>query len=234
MKRWLKPLIVTVGIILVCLITLGWFFKNMRGVQAHFTALPFEILGYPQDEVLLIGSSSMQFWRTSTFDLGPLHTYNVGIAGTVVEEWKKHLPRLVLPFNPRAIVMFVGTNDMHGGEGSKSGEAVAAELEEFFDILNRELPGVPLYFISVTHTLARQTVWADMDRCNSLVARMAEERELLHFIDLSGVLRGPDGKPLPDIFVNDGLHLNTKGYALWTSVVRPILLDELSVDREAL
>jgi lysophospholipase L1-like esterase len=35
---------------------------------------------------------------------------------------------------------------------------------------------------------------------------------------------GPDGKPRPDIFVEDGLHMNHNGYALWTEIVRPYLV----------
>ena len=34
---------------------------------------------------------------------------------------------------------------------------------------------------------------------------------------------GEDGKPRRELFVGDGLHLNAKGYALWTKVVAPHL-----------
>jgi hypothetical protein len=34
---------------------------------------------------------------------------------------------------------------------------------------------------------------------------------------------GPDGKPKPDIFVKDNLHMNPKGYAIWTPIVREFL-----------
>jgi len=35
---------------------------------------------------------------------------------------------------------------------------------------------------------------------------------------------GPDGKPKPDIFVEDQLHMNAAGYAIWTEVIRPYLI----------
>jgi lysophospholipase L1-like esterase len=31
---------------------------------------------------------------------------------------------------------------------------------------------------------------------------------------------GADGKPMPDLFKKDGLHLNDKGYQIWTKVVK--------------
>jgi hypothetical protein len=34
---------------------------------------------------------------------------------------------------------------------------------------------------------------------------------------------GADGKPKPDIFLKDRLHMNLKGYELWTGIIRPYL-----------
>ena len=34
------------------------------------------------------------------------------------------------------------------------------------------------------------------------------------------------GKPRLEIFRKDGLHLNEKGYAMWTAIVKPKLLKE--------
>jgi hypothetical protein len=35
----------------------------------------------------------------------------------------------------------------------------------------------------------------------------------------------PNGEPKPDIFVEDQLHMNTKGYELWKGLVGPVLMD---------
>jgi lysophospholipase L1-like esterase len=34
---------------------------------------------------------------------------------------------------------------------------------------------------------------------------------------------GADGKPLPELFVKDGLHLTPKGYEVWTAAVQKAL-----------
>ena len=31
---------------------------------------------------------------------------------------------------------------------------------------------------------------------------------------------GKDGKPMPELFVKDGLHMSEKGYALWNDLVK--------------
>ena len=37
------------------------------------------------------------------------------------------------------------------------------------------------------------------------------------------------GKPRADLFRWDGLHMNAKGFALWTSIIRPVLLERFAV-----
>ena len=32
-----------------------------------------------------------------------------------------------------------------------------------------------------------------------------------------------EGKPDPTLFVEDGLHINAKGYEVWTELVRPAI-----------
>lgn len=212
----------------VCVGLLYTVMKNYREFEFTFKTLPYVIQGYPQDDVLLIGSSTMEFWSTSEADLGPLHTINAGVAGAKVENWRNHISDLVEPFHPRAIVIFIGSNDIDGSENSKSGEAVAEEMRQLFDEMEEALPGTPIYCISIAPTLQRWNVWDEASICNQLVKEMAEEREELHVIDCASVLLDDDGQPKSDIFRSDGLHFNEEGYRLWTTVIRPVLLEDLS------
>jgi lysophospholipase L1-like esterase len=34
---------------------------------------------------------------------------------------------------------------------------------------------------------------------------------------------GSDGRPRRELFLDDGLHLNDKGYAVWNAVLAPLL-----------
>ncbi|HVV00261.1 MAG TPA: GDSL-type esterase/lipase family protein, partial [Verrucomicrobiae bacterium] len=75
-------------------------------------------------------------------------------------------------------------------------------------------------FISIAPTRNR---WHEVEKqreANNMIERYCQRHGLM-FIDVSPVMLGPDGKPKPDIFVADGLHLNAKGYRLWTGVIRP-------------
>ncbi|MBN2046522.1 MAG: hypothetical protein JW750_01665 [Anaerolineaceae bacterium] len=180
--------------------------------------------GVPQDKVLLFGSSFLEEWKTSSLDLAPLETVNIAIGGTRVCDWVRLYQRLVVPFHPRAMVVYVGSNDINGDETSKSGDQVFEEVRAFFARLNQALPGVPVYYLSIAPTIARWHVWHESNRANAQIRDFcAEHSQQYTFIDCTGVLLTDDGHPLPDIFIEDQLHFNDKGYHVWNAVIRPFL-----------
>jgi len=54
---------------------------------------------------------------------------------------------------------------------------------------------------------------------------LAQEYSGIHYIDGATPLLGADGKPSGDYLVWDGLHLNEQGYAVWTALLRPALIN---------
>ncbi|MBC7417202.1 MAG: G-D-S-L family lipolytic protein, partial [Pedobacter sp.] len=44
------------------------------------------------------------------------------------------------------------------------------------------------------------------------------------FINVYDNMLIADGKPMPDIFLNDNLHMNQKGYDIWIKAITPFLL----------
>jgi lysophospholipase L1-like esterase len=41
----------------------------------------------------------------------------------------------------------------------------------------------------------------------------------LGFADIWDPMLGEDGKPRPELFLEDGLHMTPKGYEIWTRIV---------------
>ena len=44
------------------------------------------------------------------------------------------------------------------------------------------------------------------------------------FIDINTVLLNKDGSVNSALFVDDKLHINAEGYALWTALLKPMLM----------
>ncbi|MDR3186618.1 MAG: GDSL-type esterase/lipase family protein [Christensenellaceae bacterium] len=233
-KKILKRVIIAVAILLVLVFTgIGIVYWTTVGYPAKLKKAEkriehFQSVGFEKEQILLCGSSFIQYWTSSENDLAPLTTYNVGVEATVVSDWKKWIDLLILPFNPRAILLYVGSNDMHGSIGSKKGTVVADEVKELLTSIHEKLPQTIIYYVSIAPTIAREKVWDESSACNSEVSAYSKTREYLRFIDCTQALLNSDGSLKKEIYAKDNLHFNDAGYAIWKSVIAPILLDELA------
>lgn len=57
-------------------------------------------------------------------------------------------------------------------------------------------------------------------QANRLIEAATREDERLAFINVFSVMLGPDGQPRRDIFIEDELHMNRRGYELWIPPIR--------------
>ena len=64
-----------------------------------------------------------------------------------------------------------------------------------------------------------------MRAANGVIQAFCAHEERLQYLDVHPVMLASNGEPKPDIFVEDQLHMNAKGYELWKGVVGPILME---------
>lgn len=172
----------------------------------------------PKEPILFIGSSSIVRWKSLADDFPDLPVVNHGFGGSEIFDSLTYVDRLVLPFRPRMIVMYAGSNDIHR---RKSPERVAGDFREFVTRVRRALPETRVVYISIAPNPARWSEVEQVKAANQLIRSFAERDSLLTFVDVFPHMLGDDGLPKPDIFVDDRLHMNEKGYAIWQEVVGP-------------
>ncbi len=174
----------------------------------------------PKSAIFFIGSSSIRLWKTLTNDFPEHPVINRGFGGSQVSDSIEFAYRIVLPHEPRLIVMYAGVNDINA---KKSPEQVLANFKTFVGKIRAKLPKTRIAFISIAGNPAR---WNQIDQvraANKLVADYCKQGNNLDYIDTHSQMLGADGQPLPDIFVADRLHMNEKGYDIWKRVVAPYL-----------
>ena len=86
------------------------------------------------------------------------------------------------------------------------------------------LPATRVYVMSVKPSLARVAVWDKAQETNALYRRLAAGNELVSYIDVATPFLRADGNVMDDIFIEDGLHLNEKGTAIWASTIKAALM----------
>jgi lysophospholipase L1-like esterase len=173
----------------------------------------------PEHAVLFVGSSSIRRWdlAKSFPDLGVI---NRGFGGSQLADAVHFAPRLVLKHEPRLVVLYAGDNDIAAG---KTPEQVAGDFEAFVRVVHDKLPKTRIAFLSIKPSIQRWQLVDKMRKANALIEARCKQDERLLYIDVATLLLGDDGKPRPELFAKDGLHLNDKGYALWASVLTPHL-----------
>jgi lysophospholipase L1-like esterase len=181
----------------------------------------------PAEPVLFVGSSSIRMWRTHE-SFPDLPVVNRGFGGSHVSDVIYYVERVVLPYKPRAIVFYAGDNDIAGG---KSAQRVAEDYRRFVRLVHARLPAARIVFVTIKPSRSRWSLWPEMSRANGLVRDFCRGDDRLFFADLAAPLLGPDGMPMPELFLGDQLHLSAQGYAVWTRTLRPILSSALTPPR---
>lgn len=199
----------------------------------------------PKDALLFVGSSSIVNWHTAeSFRQWPV--INRGFGGSHLAEVTHYVDKVVLPYAPRAIVLYAGDNDIAAGT---SAEQVSADFAAFVARVRAKLPQTPIVFLSIKPSGARWEHWPTMQDANRRIAEqcrrggkpsLAEQLtfggkltldekltfdEKLIFVDVGAALLNGRGEPRDELFLPDRLHLNADGYAAWERVLRPVLAE---------
>jgi len=173
----------------------------------------------PKDCILFVGSSSIRMWSTLKQDFPGLPVVNRGFGGSELADSVKLAERIILPYHPRQVVIYAGANDLAGG---KQPELVFGDFVALATKIRESLPNARIALIASAPNPKRWAIVEKVKRFNSLAKEYCQAHGLT-FIDVFPLMLGPNGLPKPDIFREDGLHMNAKGYAVWKEAVGPCL-----------
>jgi lysophospholipase L1-like esterase len=189
--------------------------KDIRAFEAADRTNP-----PPKDAILFIGSSSIRLW-TNLAQAFPGHkVINRGFGGSEVSDSVAFVPRLVLPYRPKLVLLYAGDNDIANG---KSPEQVLSDFKAFATRIHASLPETPIAYIAIKPCPARERFLALVKTANRLIREYAASDKRLLFIDTFSPMLNQDGKPRADLVISDGLHPNAQCYELWASIIRPVL-----------
>lgn len=171
--------------------------------------------------VLFVGSSSIRLWETLARDLPGVRALNRGFGGSTLADAVHFAPRIVVPARPRLVVLYAGDNDL--AEGATPAQ-VLADVRRFVELVRRELPGTGVVYVAVKPSPARWALAEQMREANRLVREYAQASAgAVRFADVFTPMLGADGRPRPELYVEDGLHMSPAGYAIWRDVLAPLV-----------
>jgi lysophospholipase L1-like esterase len=179
--------------------------------------------------IVFAGSSSIARWDTLVEEMKPLDVINRGFGGSQYADLIQYAKRIVIVYRPRAVVIYEGDNDL-APESSKTPESVAKDAETLVQTIRAALPETWIYVISIKPSKSRLSVWPTMKEANRMIRDFAGTQEHVQYVDVASAMFDSKGNLRADLFVEDGLHPNPKCYALWTSIIKPLLVERVGLN----
>jgi lysophospholipase L1-like esterase len=174
----------------------------------------------PHEAILFVGSSSIRLWTNLTAAFPKHKIINRGFGGSQIADSVAFAGRIILPYKPKMIVLYAGDNDIANGN---SPEQVLADFKKLVSAIHGVRPGTTIAFISIKPSPSRWHLVDKQRAANQLIKALCEREKQLSYIDVFTPMLDTNGEPRAELFVEDKLHLNPKGYELWKSVIGPYL-----------
>lgn len=174
-----------------------------------------------QGVIVFTGSSSVYFWRSLKEDMAPLSVINRGFGGSTIPEVTYYADRIIVPYNPSCIVLYGGDNDIV--DPQLTPEGLMESLKSYQAKIQQELPGTKTLFLSIKPSIARKGLLEKAKICNDMVKDYCETDPLMSYVDVFSPMMLSGNKIMSEIFIQDSLHMNAKGYAIWKPIVKKSL-----------
>lgn len=218
------------GVLLLCFVVPGILFAQDLPDPARFEE---EIQRFeaqdkdkppPRGAIVLTGSSSITRWNDrSVKDLAPLTVVPRGFGGSIMNDVLHNLDRIVLKYEPRAVLIYEGDNDTDISRGIPK-TVILDQLSRIIARIHEALPATRIYLLSVKPSVRRWNVWRQAQDVNAGYRAIADKDPLVYYVDVSNPFLKADGQVMDDVFVEDSLHHNELGTLIWGSAIRAALM----------
>ena len=177
----------------------------------------------PQHSILFVGSSSFTRW-TDIQNYFPGYTIiNRGFGGSSIPDVIRYENDVIFKYKPKQIVMYCGENDLAASD-TVTAQMVFDRFKKLFNDIRKKFSKIPFVYISLKPSPSRWQLHEKMVAANNQIQSFLAKKKNTVFIDVYHKMLGPDGTPIKGIYIEDNLHMNAKGYAIWKKEIQAILL----------
>lgn len=177
----------------------------------------------PKGQILFVGSSSFRMWDTMQKDFPAHPLINRGFGGSTLPDVIRYANQIIFPYQPKQIVIYCGENDL-ASDDRPSSYQVARRFAKLHRLIRRKLPVTSILFVSLKPSPSRIALLHKMKDVNLRVQRMLQRDAHAQFVDVYWKMVDANGRPRPELFREDKLHMTPSGYAIWVRALEPVLV----------
>ena len=166
--------------------------------------------------IVFTGSSSIRMWKDVQQMFPDHQIINTGFGGSQTSDLLYYVYDLIYRYHPKKVFIYEGDNDIAAG---KSTDTIMTDMEELVRRINKFDPSLEIVLISPKPSIARWDLRGKYQRLNKKLKLWANGTPNLQYVDMWDVMVAQN-KLNRDLFLEDGLHMNAKGYALWYNALK--------------
>jgi len=181
-----------------------------------------------KNAILFIGSSSFTMWKDVQDHFPGYTIINRGFGGSTLLDQIRYANNIIFPYEPKQIVIYCGENDLASSD-TVTATIVVDRFKQLYKMI-REKTEAPVAYISMKPSPSRRHLFQKMREANQSIALFLGENNIPTnavykniYIDVHQKMLNKAGEPMPEIFLEDSLHMNAKGYAIWKKAIEPYL-----------
>jgi len=175
-----------------------------------------------KNAIVFIGSSSFTMWKNVQEMFPEYPIINRGFGGSTLPDVQRYLDKILFPYQPKQVVIYVGENDV--ASDTVDSRMVTERFKSLFQTIRQSLPGVPIVYISMKPSPSREKYLPIIKQANQMINNFLYQQKNTGYVDVYSRMLDASGKPKGDLFLDDKLHMNEKGYAIWQEALKPYLL----------
>jgi lysophospholipase L1-like esterase len=162
------------------------------------------------------GSSSVKMWKDVAEYFPEFNVVNNGFGGSHFSDLIYFYEELIPEYNPDYLFIYEGDNDIADEEKPRE---IYKEAKLLIERIQNDLPETKVVLISPKPSVARWLYSKKYNRLNRKLERLCRKTDNLEFADVWSPMLDENGQVFTDVFLDDNLHMNKKGYDIWGEVL---------------
>jgi len=177
----------------------------------------------PAHPVLFIGSSSFTKWEDVNDYFPGYPIVNRAFGASTLLDLIRYSYNIIMPYQPKQVLIYCGENDLAYSDTVTAAEVVK-RFKTLYGIIRLNLPNTIIDYVSIKASPKRLNIKDKVIETNKEIARFLKKEKKAGFIDVFYPMVDANGNYRDELFVEDHLHMNAKGYAIWKTIIQPYLI----------
>lgn len=169
-----------------------------------------------KETIVFTGSSSIRIWHDLQDRFPDHQIVNSGFGGSQASDLLIYCQELILEYRPKKVFIYEGDNDISEGKNTKE---IMQDISKIIGKIRAQDATTEIVLIAAKPSISRWNLKRDYKRLNRKFRKLSRRDVQMNYADIWKPMLN-NRKVKEDLFIEDGLHMNAKGYDIWYNALK--------------